>query len=284
MASDRVAGDSFGRGPLYTNVEDLAPEQAEVYLRLNLDTWYFDALSGSLSELGHVDYSQASAARAHDARAFLAEQVQAFLEACRLVLPPVSLHIAYQPRPSVPEGREQITPLAGRHLGRDDVLGLLDQVGAPAQFVSVRCDTLATIRDVDGGLKLMRFPHTAYARFHADAPNWRRALHPESASAAAEEEPGVPAPYAGLECYVFSLFRPTNAEVLAGIRAAWRGGRTSEDTRWWMGEGVVTLIEPPSGTPSDNGELYDHNAPGLHAAIAQWERAAGGTFHWTVST
>jgi hypothetical protein len=46
---------------------------------------------------------------------------------------------------------------------------------------------------------------------------------------------------------------------------------------------IVALADPPSGTPSDNRDLYEFNTPRLRAAIAKWEQATGHPFQWATS-
>jgi len=86
-----------------------------------------------------------------------------------------------------------------------------------------------------------------------------------------------------------SLFRRDNRDVLAVARAQWRRLRSLDPIATVdLGESspaklIVALADPPSGTPSDNRDLYEFNAPRLRAAIAKWEQATGHPFQWATS-
>jgi hypothetical protein len=49
----------------------------------------------------------------------------------------------------------------------------------------------------------------------------------------------------------------------------------NEAERW-----IITLAEPPRGTPRDNRELADVNLPTMRTAVRRWEDALGTSFTW----
>jgi hypothetical protein len=103
-----------------------------------------------------------------------------------------------------------------------------------------------------------------------------------------------------LGCSFLSLFRSTNAEVLARVRERcqrWLEVHPSgvvdppddEDDEsqgtgdeWEEEDYIVTLATPPPGTPPDNRDLYERNAPRLRAAVGRWEEKLGAPFEWAV--
>jgi hypothetical protein len=86
-----------------------------------------------------------------------------------------------------------------------------------------------------------------------------------------------------------SLFRRDNSTVLAMARTQWKRLRSLDPTATVdreessPAELIVALADPPSGTPSDNRDLYESNAPRLRGAIAKWEQATGHPFKWATS-
>ena len=103
-----------------------------------------------------------------------------------------------------------------------------------------------------------------------------------------------------LACPFTSLFRDTNAEVLARVRDRWQrwleahplGVGVAElgeeddaaqgvDYEWE--DFVVTLAEPPRGAPPDNRDLRERSAPLLRAALGRWEESLGVPFQCAIT-
>ncbi|MGE5334590.1 MAG: hypothetical protein ACM3N4_07820 [Nitrososphaerota archaeon] len=104
-----------------------------------------------------------------------------------------------------------------------------------------------------------------------------------------QQHPAIPpiAPkFALLHLDIVSLFLPDNQATLAQTRAEWERLR-AEDPTVTIDERedspalpVVTLVDPPPSTPSDNRELYEQNGPRLARAISTWEELTHHRFVW----
>lgn len=88
-----------------------------------------------------------------------------------------------------------------------------------------------------------------------------------------------------------SLFRPNNQQALSHVRSVWKRLRqrypevtcfadAPESEGLDAEPDIVTLAEPPLGTPSDNRELSALNLPQLQAAVTHWEHITGRPFEW----
>ena len=173
---------------------------------------------------------------------------------------------------------------------------------SPSSASTSRCGL--TVRDDDGQLAEVWLPYAGEASYHARYFDGYRSNLPQSVAVTYVLTPAAQAgivPWiVDLHCDFISLFRATNAEVLARVRASWHawlqthpinterddadsadeGDRENAD---FEGDYIVTLAEPPCGTLTDNRELSARNTPHLRTAVARWEERLGAAFEWAVT-
>jgi hypothetical protein len=106
---------------------------------------------------------------------------------------------------------------------------------------------------------------------------------------------GIQGKYAGLSQFatlslnILALFRPDNSQVLEALRSRWKMLQATDpqitvDSEESTGIAfLVTLVDPPAGTPPGNGDLYERHWPRLLEAIRRWEEREGSTFQWAQS-
>jgi hypothetical protein len=162
----------------------------------------------------------------------------------------------------------------------------------------------ATVRDEHGQLAQVWIPKAGSANYHAHYIAGSVSNLPRSVAVTylltPSAQAGIAQWKAELECSFLSLFRPTNAEVLARVREHWQhwleahpsgiadvpddeddeSQGASDDT---VEQYIVTLAAPPKGTPPDNWDLYERNTPRLGAAVVHWEERLGAPFEWAVT-
>jgi hypothetical protein len=94
------------------------------------------------------------------------------------------------------------------------------------------------------------------------------------------------------------LFCEDNADVLGRVHSRWQrwlqahpigteldreDAEAEVDVDGWEQDFIVTLAEPPQGSPLDNREQYEHSMPRLLAAVRRWEQILGKPFDWAVT-
>jgi hypothetical protein len=166
-------------------------------------------------------------------------------------------------------------------------------------------DLQATVRDEHGQLAQVWIPKAGSANYHARYTAGSVSNRPRSVAVTYLLTPSAQAGIAPwkveLECSFLSLFRDTNAEVLTRVRGRWQrwleahlsgvvdppGDEEDESQQGisdeWEEDHIVTLAEPPRGTPPDNQDLYERNTPRLRAAVGRWEEELGAPFEWAVT-
>jgi len=251
------------------------PERVRIW-DLQLDTWYFDMDE----QLGRMERQAGPVIREGGGR-YLWQQLAAFRDAFAPVarLHPVA-QINYQEREPIPAGYWTSAPLESEAAfvravetgfrSRDHIL----------QGGYVVWEGRAVVRDNNRDFVEHWLPDMGFTRLYAGLDG--KPLR--------ELSQGQPVQWrAPVFMNFVSLFRRDNRDVLAVARAQWRRLRSLDPTATVdLGESspaklIVALADPPSGTPSDNRDLYEFNAPRLRAAIAKWEQATGHPFQWATS-
>jgi hypothetical protein len=162
----------------------------------------------------------------------------------------------------------------------------------------------ATVREERGQLRQIWLPNAGQLSCHAHFTDGYISNVPRSVAVTYILTPSAKAGMApwtvDLHCNVVSLFRRTNADVLARVRNQWqrwsqahpagpeqgdedyRQEKNDNDGSWE--DYIVTLAEPPAGMTPDNQDIYERNTPYLREAIARWEQATGHSFQWEISS
>ena len=305
MTESGADGDAgIQRKWLYTNApRTLHHISDHPYYHINLDTWYYalwEAPNQSVM-LGALDLGERPLTAAQGVGTFIAYQVAAFRDAFADIFHPTVVRVNYKPQ------------LSG-------VVGSLFEFPAPETQEDVQAIQTALERSAYEGITGLTIPFSMWATIRDDSgrltdvwlPAAGQVWYPVEYTAGYISTPPIvtylltPSAKAGLahwtvdlECNVASLFRRTNAPALALARGGWRkwlqthpigvesgdedDGRSGDDEEEWDGDGdgIITLMNPPLGTPPDNQELYERNMPRLRAAVKRWEEALGVSFAWS---
>jgi hypothetical protein len=311
------------------------------YFCLNMDTWYFSewADPNHSATLGTMALGDGPLTAAQDVVAFVAQQILAFRAAFSGLFRPMIVTVGFKPRltgvrhishafsvPETPEDvqalqatleqstYERLTSFSGGFAGlrtQEEVEALQTTPEQPAYegitgFI-VGFALQATVRDEHGQLAQVWIPKAGSANYHARYTAGSVSNRPRSVAVTYLLTPSAQAGIApwtvDLDCNFLSLFRATNAEVLARVRERWQhwleahpSGTADvpddEDDESEQGEGasdewevedhIVTLAQPPLGTPPDNQDLYKRNTPLLRTAVRRWEEKLGAPFEWAV--
>jgi hypothetical protein len=303
-SSDGTA--STQRRQLYTNVLRALPGLDDLdfpLLHLTMDTWYYAEWADHhhTASLGTLALGDGPLTAAQGAAAFIARQVALFLDAFSGIFLPTAVRVGYRPHLTgvvyhafdfpVPETPEEVQAIQ-TSLEQSAYDGIVN--------LTIDFDLWATVRDEDGQFTQLWLPDAGTARYRAHYTDGYSADPPRYGAVTyllTPEAQAGRAPWAvDLECNFISLFRATNADVLARVRGQWQQwlqthplnmelsdeGDGAEDASEQDDE-VVTLAVPPHGTPPDNRDLYDRNTPRLRAAVARWEQRLGTPFEWAVT-
>jgi hypothetical protein len=309
------------------------------YFRLNMDTWYFSewADPNHFASFGTAALGDGPLTAAQDVVAFVAQQILAFRAAFSGLFRPTSMNVFFKPRltgvvshahtfpvPETPEDvqaiqttleqstYERLTSFSGGFAAlqtQEEVEALQTTPEQPAYegitgFIVVFA-LQATVRDEHGQLAQVWIPKAGSANYHARYTTGSVSNRPRSVAVTYLLTPSAQAGIAPwkveLECSFLSLFRSTNAEVLAGVRDRWQRWLEAHPSgtadvpddeddesqgasdEWEVEDYIVTLAAPPPGTPPDNQDLYERNTPRLHAAVGHWEEKLGAPFEWAVT-
>lgn len=311
MAEARSDGElGQQRKRLYTYVPTTVLRDVggdDPYFRLNMDTWYFSEWADPyhFATFGTAALGDGPLTAAQDVVAFVAQQILAFRAAFSGLFRPTSVTVGFKPRltgvrhisytfpvPETPEDVQalQTTPEQPAYEG---ITGFI--VGFALQ---------ATVRDEHGQLAQVWIPKAGSANYHARYTAGSVSNRPRSVAVTYLLTPSAQAGIAPwtveLECSFLSLFRATNAEVLARVRDRWQrwlevhpsgtadvpddeDDESQGASDGWEVDRIVTLAQPPPGTPPDNRDLYERNTPRLHAAVRRWEEKLGAPFEWAVT-
>lgn len=333
MAEARADGElGQQRKRLYTYVPTTVLRDVggdHPYFRLNMDTWYFSewADPNHFATFGTAALGDGPLTAAQDVVAFVAQQILAFRAAFSGLFRPTSMNVFFKPRLTgvvshahtfpVPESQEDVQAIQttlehlvyegfGSLRTVEDMQALQTAPEQPAYegitgFIVV-FDLQAPVRDEHGQLAQVWIPNAGSANYHARYTAGSVSNRPRSVAVTYLLTPSAQAGIAPwkveLECSFLSLFRSTNAEVLARVRDRWQRWLVAhpsgtadvpddeDDESQGAGDEtedyIVTLAVPPPGTPPDNRDLYERNTPRLRAAIERWEERLGAPFEWAV--
>lgn len=267
----------------YVNPELARYDMNSDYFQFRLDTWYYQ----EGEEVGRMQLGEGPLTVADGILEFVTTQLHAVQRGLASLLHPQAIHLNYQPSLDRP-------PMHTLFLGFDDLIAapsrrFAELAGFPHFVVSfsVRCAARVVLRDNAGDLRDAWLPDAGEVRFFAE---WSKRYTPQRPPDVTHTSSVPPArvPWvASLHLNILSLFRPDNAERLAMVREAWKQLH-AEDPGATAFSGysddyyIVTLAEPPAGTPADNLELHILNALRLREAISHWEQITGRKFEWTV--
>lgn len=251
------------------------PEQVRIW-ELRLDTWYYQMDE----ELGRIELQAGSVAREGGGR-YLWQQLAAFRDAFASIARLHSLvQINYQEHEPVPAGywvSASVDSEAAFVRAVETGFRSPDHV---LQGAYISWDGRAVVRDKSSDVVEYWLPNMGFTRLYADFDG--RQLR--------DLREGQPVRWwATIYMNFVSLFRRDNRDVLEVARAQWKQLRaldpsvTMDRDETSPAELLVALVNPPSGTPLDNRELYEYNAPVLRGAVAKWEQATGHPFQWATS-
>ncbi len=243
-----------------------------------LDTWYYT----TFQQVGELTLGEGGIHAHTGAADFLAAQLRYFAHAfagLARLRPGLQLGCR-QPPGSV----RQVAPYV-ETTGDADVLERLRADIAPlgdgwVVHLGARLDVRVVLRRADGEIAEQWFYNAG--NLDLDVRRVRELIQ-------RAPDTGFTEWVAWLEFEPRSVFQRDNSALLAEARARWKALRARQPDITWDNTDespdplVVTLVEPPSGTPADNQELYERNAPRLRAAVAAWEQAVGSQFQWAVS-
>jgi hypothetical protein len=291
---------------LYTNIPNVFPLLGDDDLPLfhvNMDTWYYQQFGHPkpFALPGRMDIGNGPITKAQGVAAFIARQVATFLDAFSGVFRPVAVQVGYRPRLTGIQGSWYDFP-APKTLEEVQTLqtGVEQATYDGITSLWIHFEMQATVRDEHGQFLQLWLPDAGWAFYHAayrdtSAPN----PVPHTALLTPLAKTGIAPWSVDLRCAFLSLFRETNAEVLAQVRDRWQrwlqthpisaqlnkdeDEEVQGDRDKDRGEYIVTLAVPPRGTPRDNRELSERNMPGFRTAVARWEERLGSPFDWVVS-
>jgi hypothetical protein len=309
MAEWKTTGETgMPRWQIYTNVPQLSPRLRSPdspFFRLNLDSWYYSEWSEDahpFASLGRMAIGNGPLTPARGVAAFIAQQVAVFLDAFSGVFRPVGVQVLYKPRLSGVLGHLLDVPVPETPQDVQTIQTALEQAtydGIPALWIMFEMH--ATVRDEHGQLTQLWLPHAGKAYYYGHHSDGSISNLPKSVAVTHILTPSAKAGIAPwtvhLKCDYVSLFRETNAEMLARVRDRWQGwlqthpinaesgyrGDEEGESEYQEEDFVVTLAVPPPGTPPDNRDLSERNTPRLRAAIARWEGMLGTPFEWAVT-
>lgn len=260
-----------GRWEDYTNYGILLDFKDSIgnIFPLHIDTWYFD---NAIAPLGHMELSEIATVDHLNMRAFLAAQLENFSEA---FLPFIQLHADAWLSYWLPGQRRRIGSL---NIPIAHLADVTEQIpDANVTGVIIRLDVLVTLRGPDKYIGDIWLKNVGDLQLSGGVSQTVSQYSGNSVNATGR---------AALQLDVASLFLPDNQATLTEAREEWRRLREidptvtidlREDSPTFP---VVTLVDPPSSTPSDNKELYERNRPRLDTAITAWEKSTGYPFVW----
>ena len=262
-----------GRWEDYTNfgiLQDFKDSIGNIF-PLHIDTWYFD---NAIGPLGHMELSEIATVDRLNMRAFLSEQLENFSDAfspfVRLL---TDAWLSYRP-PS--QGRRTFS----LNVPIDRLAVVTEQIpDASITGAIVRFDVLVTLRGPDGYIGETWLKNVGDLQLSGYISQAASQFSGNSVKASGK---------ATLQLDVASLFLPDNQATLTQTREEWRHLRGIDPTVTIdLREDspmppVVTIVDPPPSTPSDNQELYERNRPRLDTAITVWEESTGHPFVWEI--
>lgn len=295
------------REQLYTNIPQVFLGAGNPYAGVTMDTWYYSewAASNHGATLGKMALGEGPLIPAQGVVTFVARQVVAFREAFTGIFRPTRVTVGYKPRLTgvvhhplavpVPESQEDVQAI-------QTALEQFPYEGITS--LSIAFEMRAKVRDEHGGPSHIWLPYAGSAQYHAHYTAGSVSNLPQSVAVTylltPSAQQGVAPWTVNLECSFLSLFRDTNAEVLDRVRDRWRRwleahpmgteprdeddeskGTNDENDEWE--DYVVTLAEPPRGTPPDNRDLSERNAPVLRAGVGRWEESLASPFEWATA-
>jgi hypothetical protein len=277
---------------LYTNADR---DWLDDYFQMHPYTWYFTqwgdtshwALCGSVA-LGPAPWTVT-----RRVGRFIMQQLTALTTAFSGFVEPYEVQCLFRPQMERGYYSGYRWPFPTSRVERDGILADIEASGESAAFTffSLPYELRARVRDEHGELQEMWLPSAGHITYHA---HYTQPGSYELTSAAHE---GLATWTVDFHCTNLSLFRPTNATVLAQVRSRWKQWLEEHPDRWpstaeeddaeesdadSIDRDVLTLAEPPTGTPLDNSELSEQNLPRLQDAVARWQAEIGHTFDWAV--
>jgi hypothetical protein len=271
---------------LYTNVPNVFHRLDDdlPLFHVNMDTWYFQEFGHPLPYAlpGRMDIGTGPITKAQGAPAFIARQVATFLDAFSGIFRPASVQVGYTPRltgiqgswfdfpaPQTPE-EVQALQTGVEQATYDGIISLY-----------IRFEMQATVRDEYGQFVQLWLPDAGSATYHAhhrDTSTPNPVRHTTLLTPLAKT--GIAPWSVNLRCAFLSLFRETNAEVLAQVRDRWQRWLQNHPISAQLGDAehdvveddssddqeedyIVTLAVPPPGSPLDNRDLSERNLPGF---------------------
>lgn len=270
--------DSYARinRERYTNFGIFDDVALPDILRLRSDTWYYD----DLAQVGSMQLGVGGTTGRTGAGEFIIGQGAAFAQAFASIAHlRNNCFVGYKKSLSVVRGYTL-------NLEADDTESLFRTLQAQlvalpyVHGANLRLDARVAIRTDDGAI------HEQWLR-NVGALQLSANLQDNDAPELAQT--GYATWTASLELGIISVFQRDNSSILTHVRESWLRLREQHPEVTWddrdepIAPLIVTLVQPPAGTPGDNSVLYERNAPGLLEAVAQWEHATGHPFVWSVS-
>lgn len=301
----RSPDDGKVRTDLYTNaLRGFGSAPNVPYLSLNLDSWYYSewADPDHAAMLGTLELGIGPLTVAQGASDFIARQVAAFQGAFADLFRPTTVEVWYKPKLTAPmknafhfaapKSPTEVQAMQSQleHSSYDGITSLW-----------ITFDVRTVVRDWDGELRPTWLPAAGQLWCNATYASGMEHEGPGTGAARYRLTPlaqaGMAVWTATLRCSVISLFRRSNAGALTYARAEWQSWlQAHPQTNTSVGDEqaeddahaetpyayIVTLAEPPPGTPADNQMLHDLNTPRLREAVSRWEQALGQSLQWGV--
>jgi hypothetical protein len=279
---------------LYTNADR---DWLDDYFQLHLDTWYFTewADPNHRARFGSIALGPAPWTVKRGVGPFIMQQLTALATAFSGFVHPYEVGCFFRPQMErgYHSGHQWSFPASRRE--RDSMLAQIEASGESAAFTSfwLPYELRAMVRDEHGQLHDMWLPSAGEFWYHA---HYTQPGTYELTSAARE---GLATWTVDFQCTTLSLFRSTNAAVLAQVRSRWKQWLEEHPDRQpltadeddveerdadGIDDEVLTLAEPLTRTPLHNSELSEHNLPRLQDAVTQWQAGIGQTFDWAMMT
>ncbi|HEY7778863.1 MAG TPA: hypothetical protein VIC85_01505 [Ktedonobacterales bacterium] len=251
------------------------PERVGIW-DLHLDTWYYELDK----VIGQMEPAQGPVTHEGGGH-YLWRQLSAFRDAfASLARLDATARVNLQEREPIPTGYWADVPLADEATFLRAVEAAFARPDDVLRGAYVGWDARVVVRDDEGRPVERWLPHTEKTWLRADLEGRRLA----------DVSAGQPVRWRALVYMSFvSLFRRDNGAVLAVARDTWRRLRalnpaeTLDRDELSPAELIVALADPPAGTPSNNQDLYERNAPRLREAVARWEYTTGYPFEWRTS-
>jgi hypothetical protein len=276
------------RKSLYTNSDfgfARIPDDASIF-RLRMDTWYHDE-----ETLGNMALGDGPIYAYPGVGQFLASQLGILSNAFKQILELQRVRVGFRYQPTGVMGSGQWFPPPAVSEDFVQIEQAIQQFPYLITSMLVEYDLLATIRDEQGILVDTWLPTAGWLTYSCHYTDEH--VQENGAAVTYRLIPTVEQGYAPWfvtwHCNYSSIFKQSNREVLNRERERWKKrvashqmpGANEDD--WESRSTVVTLVDPPPGTPSDNESIAEHNLPRFQHALTRWGIEVGSVFTWELT-